>query len=409
MRRETGYNGRPSETYHAERDMKKFLLKRMLCIPLGIVALIATWYARANPEWTEQVFSRSVYPALSSAVGFLPSLVSFSVAEWVAVLFLLFCLGYIAYYVRKIVKGEGGRSVPSTQGEAAKASSGGRGMIAYRGIMGAVAICCVVYFLFTFLCGLNYYRYTFTSYTGYDVEQSEQGTEERRDELVQLCTTLADGMGQAREELGSDTDLYTADPGDFERYAHESVSAIEELAEQYPVLDRPLYSPPKPVLMSGLLSDMDIGGIFVPFTMESNINVDGPFFTIPSTMAHELAHQCGFMREDEANFIAYLACKESDDPLMRYSGYLLAFDRSLAALRKVDPEAASAIKASLPEAVLHDMAQREHFWAEHEGIVSDVSNAVNDTYLKANNQTHGVQSYGRMVELLLAEQRAAAE
>ena len=92
--------------------MKKFLLKRMLCIPLGIVALIATWYARANPEWTEQVFSRSVYPALSSAVGFLPSLVSFSVAEWVAVLFLLFCLGYIAYYVRKIVKGEGGRSVP---------------------------------------------------------------------------------------------------------------------------------------------------------------------------------------------------------------------------------------------------------------------------------------------------------
>ncbi len=74
---------------------------------------------------------------------------------------------------------------------------------------------------------------------------------------------------------------------------------------------------------------------------------------------------------------------------MRYSGYLLAFDRSLAALRKVDPEAASAIKASLPGAVLRDMAQRERFWAEHEGIVSDVSNAANDTYLKANNQTHG--------------------
>ena len=82
------------------------------------------------------------------------------------------------------------------------------------------------------MCGLNYYRYTFTSYTGYDVEQPEQETEERRDELVQLCTMLADSMGQAREELGSDTDLYTADPGDFERYARESVSAIEELAAQ---------------------------------------------------------------------------------------------------------------------------------------------------------------------------------
>ena len=94
---------------------------------------------------------------------------------------------------------------------------------------------------------------------------------------------------------------------------------------------------------------------------------------------------------------------------MRYSGYLLAFDRSLAALRKVDPEAASAIKASLPGAVLRDMAQRERFWAEHEGIVSDVSNAANDTYLKANDQADGMRSYGRMVDLLLAEQRAEGE
>ena len=58
------------------------------------------------------------------------------------------------------------------------------------------------------------------------------------------------------------------------------------------------------------MSYANIGGMFFPFTMESNINVDNPFFVVPWTMAHELAHQCGFMREDEANFIAYLACKE---------------------------------------------------------------------------------------------------
>ena len=53
----------------------------------------------------------------------------------------------------------------------------------------------------------------------------------------------------------------------------ESVEAMRKLAEQYPVLDRPLYSPPKPVLASELMSYANIGGMFFPFTMESNINV----------------------------------------------------------------------------------------------------------------------------------------
>ena len=137
--------------------------------------------------------------------------------------------------------------------------------------------------------------------------------------------------------------------------------------------------------------------------------MDNPFFVVPWTMAHELAHQCGFMREDEANFIAYLACKESDDALMRYSGYLLAYDNAVSALRKVDPEAASAIGSGLSAAVRRDLAQRAEHWAQYEGPVQDVSNAANDTYLKANNQADGMRSYGRMVDLLLAEQRAEGE
>ena len=185
--------------------------------------------------------------------------------------------------------------------------------------------------------------------------------------------------------------------------------AMRKLAEQYPVLDRPLYSPPKPVLASELMSYANIGGMFFPFTMESNINVDNPFFVVPWTMTHELAHQCGFMREDEANFIAYLACKQSDDALMRYSGYLLAYDNAVSALRKVDPEAAKAIGSGLSAAVRRDLAQRAEHWAQYEGPIQDVSNAANDTYLKANDQADGMRSYGRMVDLLLAEQRAEGE
>lgn len=287
-------------------------------------------------------------------------------------------------------------------GRAASTRPYGRGVMLYRGVVGALAIACVSYAAFTALCGLNYYRLPFSSHLGYDVEQSSV------EELEGLCASLADGLGQARAEIGEGVDLATSAGADFDRYAQSAVAATARLAEQYPVLDRPFYSEPKPVLASGLMSDAGIAGMFFPFTMESNINDDIPLFTLPSTMAHELAHQCGFMREDEANFIAYLTCKQSDDPLMRYSGLYLAFSHSLSALWRVDPQAASALRASLPEAVQRDIEGNARFWAQHEGAVSDASQAMNDAYLKANNQADGVSSYGRMVDLLLAEQRAAA-
>lgn len=380
------------ETNESKRGVRDFLLKRMLFLPLGAVALATTAYARHHPDWTEQAYSQAAYPALSSVVGFLPSLARFSVAEWVVALFLLFCAGYLGFYVRKLVVGRGERL-----------------MVAYRAAMGAAAICCTVYFLFTALCGLNYYWHTFAEHAGYDVEEAGVDAAQRQEELVALAASLADELGRTRAQLGDDADLFDVQPGQFERYARESVEAVRKLAEQYPALERPLYSPPKPVIASKLLSYANIGGMFFPFTMESNINVDNPLFVIPWTMAHELAHQCGFMREDEANFIAYLACRQSDDALMRYSGYVLAYDNAISALRRVDPEAASAISLGLSAAVQRDLAGRAQHWAKYEGPVQNVSNAANDTYLKANDQADGMQSYGRMVDLLLAEQRAAGQ
>ena len=158
-------------------------------------------------------------------------------------------------------------------------------------------------------------------------------------------------MNDARAAIDDSPDSYAAARGGFEAYAREAAEDMRSLAETYPVLSRPLYSPPKPVLFSELMSYADIAGMYFPFTVESNINVDGPFFTIPATMGHELAHQCGFMREDEANFIGYLSCKQSDDPLTRYSGYTLAYDYALSALIRADREAAVAVNDGLSDAV----------------------------------------------------------
>ena len=400
-----------------------FRLRRLWLLVPGAVALALTWLAQLNPGLTETVYARGIYPWLSSAWGFLPSLVSWSVAQWVVVTFLAFCAGWLVFYIVALVRGRGERC-----------------LVLWKALGTALAVVSVGYCIFALMCGLNYYRLTFAEDADFELRESTT------EELVALCENLAASMNEEREAVtsavsfshngvihnaedavngeveGADeslpdstldmTDAYAAIPdefalaqGGFEAYAVQAVEDMRSLAEVYPVLSRPLYSPPKPVLFSEAMSYLDIAGMYFPFTVESNINVDGPFFTIPATMGHELAHQCGFMREDEANFIGYLSCKQSADPLTRYSGYSLAYDYALSALIRTDREAAVAVNDTLSDAVRADRMARAEYLKQFEGPVAEASNAANNAYLKANQQTDGTRSYGRMVDLLLAEAR----
>lgn len=407
-----------SETYR---------LKRLWLLMPGMAALVLTRVASANSPLTETWFSRGVYPWLSSAWGFLPSLAPFSVAQWIVVAALAFCVGWLVFYLVAFVRGRGRRR-----------------FVAWRAVATMLAVLSVAYCIFALMCGLNYYRHTFAEDAGFELRESSTA------ELTALCESLAISMNDSRAEVTSaaagnegdaaggsigngapqtqgsladasgnaartDADAaaipneYAQSRGGFWTYSHETVANMEALAERYPALARPLYSPPKPVLFSELMSYADIAGMYFPFTVESNINTDGPFFTIPATMGHEMAHQCGFMREDEANFIGYLACKDASDPLTRYSGYSLAYDYALSALVKADRDTAVTVNDKLSEEVKADRRARSEYLRQFEGPVAEMSNAANNAYLKANQQQDGTRSYGRMVDLLLAEARQEAE
>ena len=123
-------------------------------------------------------------------------------------------------------------------------------------------------------------------------------------------------------------------------------------------------------------------------------------------MTHELAHQCGFMREDRGELhrvFGLQAVGRRADALQR--SYLLAYDNAVSALGKVDPGGGEGDRLrAVGGGAARSRPARGH-WAQY-GPIQDVSNAANDTYLKANDQADGMRSYGRMVDLLLAEQRA---
>ena len=144
--------------------------------------------------------------------------------------------------------------------------------------------------------------------------------------------------------------------------------------------------------------------MFSPFTIEANYNRDIPDYEIPYTICHELAHLKGWIREDEAGFIAYLACRESQEPALQYSGTLNALSYAMNALYGAGRRESYIRIDSAGTAKKNRVSNR--YWKQFETKVAEVSTSLNDHYLKANAQSDGVQSYGRMVDLLLAERRS---
>lgn len=181
----------------------------------------------------------------------------------------------------------------------------------------------------------------------------------------------------------------------------DAVRAMEALSAKYESLQG-FYPRPKKLIVSEILSYQSLTGVYAPFTVEANYNGDMQPYNIPFTACHELSHLRGFMQEQEANFIAFLACEHAERIDFQYSGYLMAWIYSTNALYRADHEVWQEVRSGLDQSVEPDLEANSRFWDSYEGKVSEVANQINDTYLKANGQSDGVKSYDRMVDLLVS-------
>jgi len=351
----------------------------VLLIP---VSLLLTGLASAFPHLTESIYSRGIYPVLAGIFGRLFGFFPFSAAE--ILLYVLSAAGLVwlcvqlARLVRRKEKKRRALNMLATIGCIAGAG----------------------YFLFTVLCGFNYHRITFAEQSGLVIRPSSVR------ELGLLYAELVERANYLRTQVNeNENGVMVFHPESAHTIARMAPQGIARLAERYPVFGG-YTPPPKPALASRGLSIMNIAGVYIPFTFEANVNVDMPHFNIPFTMMHELAHFKGFMREDEANFIAYLACREMDDAAFQYSGVMLALIYAGNALFAASPELYREISAGLDAAILRDFSDNRAYWAQFEGPIAQATIAVNDAYLRHQRQEDGVRSYGRMVDLLLADFRA---
>ncbi len=225
--------------------------------------------------------------------------------------------------------------------------------------------------------------------------------------------TTHEGVGAVAELLIEDIKLFEGEivfgedgfsvmPYSYGELSKKLMSAYGKVCDRYDLIPR-FSSRVKPVMLSEPMTYTHIAGVYSYFTGEANINVTFPDYTLPFTAAHELAHQRGIAREDEANFIAFLVCRASDDPYIRYSGSLGLLDYMLGAYSDGDKsegrEDYKALYSKLPEAVRAEKRAYYEFYQKYaDNIVGDISGAVNNTYLQSQG-TAGTVSYSLVVDL----------
>lgn len=189
----------------------------------------------------------------------------------------------------------------------------------------------------------------------------------------------------------------------------ECIKAMKKAAGKYPQL-KGYYPRPKPIMFSYFMSQTSTSGMYFPFSMEATYNNDMIDEIKPEVICHEYSHLKGFMQEDECNFISFIATTGSDDPQMRYSGYISALEYVHNQIYENEIVSAYGMTDSISAEVRNDWFRflPDNYWednAKKEIIptetVSAVSDAAADTSMKINGVEDGIKSYTRMVDLLL--------
>ncbi len=255
---------------------------------------------------------------------------------------------------------------------------------------------CVIAILFVWVFAPGYYARPLDQKL--DLERQEVSAEE----LYKTAELLRAELEALAPEIVFSESGASIMPYSRDEMSEKLMAAYAKLSERQDFIQH-FDSRPKPVLMSVGMSYMHITGVYSFFTGEANINVDFPDYTIPYTAAHELAHQRGIAREDEANFVAFLACMESDDPYIRYSAYLNVYEYVVAKLASANRELYNKTYGALPrEIVLERVAYSKFFDKYRENIAATVTEATNNAYLQSQGSVEGTRSYGMVVDLTVA-------
>lgn len=336
------------------------------CIPLYVLFII-------SPVFSD-FFNRYISSVFRGALAHLTSWIPFSLAEFAIILLPLWVI-----IISRMALKRYGDSLWET-------------LSAVTCILSVLAI---VFSCFTVGFAPAYRGKTLDKKLG--IERTEVSAEE----LYNTAMILSDYINKESQNISYGKDGFSIMPYSIEEMNDRILVAYSDICDEYDFVQR-LNSNIKPVMFSDAMSYTHITGVYTFFTGEANLNAIFPDYTLPYTAAHELSHQRGIARENEANFMAFLVCARSEDDYVRYCAYLNLYEYVASALYKADQALYMEAYASLPKCVKDEMAAYSRFIRKYaDSKVSEMSEAVNNTFLVLHG-TEGTKSYGMVVDLAVA-------
>lgn len=251
----------------------------------------------------------------------------------------------------------------------------------------------VAYGIFLFSWGLNYHRLPL--YKSLDLQ-----TQYTDNDLQKTLNLLIETTNDLHQKLAP-SDSAMVDYGwNADQIFRASAKAYENLATDFPAL-RLAPQSLKKSLYSTPLTYMGFSGYFNPVTHEGQVDGIMPVNKFYLTSLHEQAHQLGYAAEEEANFIGWLAAVKHPDEVFNYYGYVFVLRYALNEWYLRQPEKYQAYLQKVKPGILAYYKESADFWKQYENPFEPVFKSTFNTYLKANKQSKGIESYNYVVGLLI--------
>ena len=343
-------------------------VKLILVVFFGIQLLLLS-QLKYYPEFVEQFYSNGLYVFLSKLSRYIFGWIPFSVGDILYTLAGIYVIRWLIINRKRIIK--------DTK----------------NWFLDIGATLSIVYFAFHMLWAFNYYRQPLYKSLNLKADYTSE-------ELVSFTKRLILKSNDLQFQLTKNDTVKVELPYSKAEIFNKVKDGYQTLSEIYPHLE---YHPKsiKKSIYSLPLTYMGFSGYLNPFTNEAQVNGLISTYKFPTTSCHEAAHQLGYAAENEANFIGSLAAIHNDDTYFKYSGYTFALRYCLAEVYKRDPELYEKLLPTINKGILKNYQEVKDFWNAYENPIEPIFEVTFDNFLKANNQSSGMQSYSYVVALLV--------
>jgi len=322
-----------------------------------------------NSKMVEYLYSEGIYQYTSVAQRFISSRVPFGLGDLLYALFVLYCLWSIFKVLQKAYRKQLRKDAAA--------------QIAIQ----LLNFLLWVYIVFKLIWGLNYSRPSISGQLG--ISNQKYTTKELillGDFLIKRINTVQ----EQRKTHPAKTKFSIKELENKSRLSYDKLTLLNTFFQyRIPAV--------KPVLSEWLVTKIGIEGYYAPPSGEANVNMCLPAVELPFVTCHEISHELGVAREDEANLVGYLVSINSPDLYFQYSGYYNILRNVLFEIRIKSPEDFVLLLKKINPGTLADFQQEQDFWKKYNGDMSAYMNTALDKFLKINNQKKGTDSYQDIV------------